>query len=127
VEVQQLWLDPQRKKVPVVKIDLQTLNTDYGTISKYVICVFNQGVNKTAVVEQRFGERDFNAPDWNSWHTKIDVMNNGMLGIIYSQLDADGQTDTFYKWSNNRFVPFRKMGRGREADNAVELPLSNSD
>lgn len=123
VGVRTLWLDPKSQKMPIVQVALHP-NGYYGTGRENAICVFNNGVDKKAVVELRFGKGyGSNSALWVQWDSGFALMNNGLIGISYTQARIETRV-TYYRWESNQFKAFRRMLLDRdEPDKSVEVPF----
>ncbi len=128
VGVETLWLDPMGRKMPIIAVDFQDPNGIYGMITQHAICVFNQGLNQSAIVEKRFGYGNSNGAGWSSWMTHFAVMDNELTGIVYREGSSEDSRRTFYKWEKDRFKPFRRTQKdnfevdGKEPEE-VEVPF----
>ena len=122
--VRTLWLDPERRTMPIIEVALQDPNGLYGMITQYAICVFDEGLNKAPIVEQRFGRGDSNAADYSSWNTEYTVTDDGVTGIAFYQGGSGGGRTTFFHWKDDRFQPFRRTQQRDLSDTEpIEVPF----
>ena len=121
--VRTLWLDPEHRTIPIIEVALQDPNGLYGMITQYAICVFDEGLNKAPIVEQRFGRGDSNAADWNSWNTEFITSTNGLTEIVFNQGSSAGGRKTFFRWEKNAWNPYRRTEQEDYSSPAKEVPF----
>lgn len=99
-----LWLDPQRKSIPIIRVRL----SDFGPYSgrsngSEIFLVFRDGLTKTPVIQQ-FGYGVFTGGTVDSLNLYLDAVDDaGNITIKQVESSSVGRKTDIWKWTGSKF------------------------
>lgn len=107
-----LWLDPQQKHMPIIRLTLEDSNGAAGVAGSYILIVLPTGWMRQAYV-QEFSYGATNSSDGDAYYKSFDnVDERGLLMVEATHYrntpELNTSTTTEWRWTGTQFAEVKK-------------------